>query len=126
MNTLAQDAADLRVLKRQAESLDAQTKEAKALAQTAELALFERMASEKVDGIKYDGTNFVPVETSYGQVQDRSEFVAWAEDEMPELLETKERKALVNELVRERLDNGETLPPGLGFYVKQYVSQRAG
>ncbi len=126
MNTLAQDAADLRVLKRQAESLDAQTKEAKVLAQTAELALFERMASEKVDGIKYDGTNFVPVETSYGQVQDRSEFVAWAEDEMPELLETKERKALVNELVRERLDNGETLPPGLGFYVKQYVSQRAG
>jgi hypothetical protein len=33
---------------------------------------------------------------------------------------------LLNEVVREKLDNGEQLPDGLGFYVKQYVSQRAG
>jgi hypothetical protein len=124
--TLAEDAAALRELKRTAAALDTEAKEAKAAAQQAEIEFFERMDTEGVQSIKYDGTNFVRAETVFGQVQDRSEFVAWAEENRPELLETKERKALVNELVREHLDDGAPLPPGLGFYVNQYVSQRAG
>lgn len=123
--TLAEEAAALRELKLAAEAADKEAKELKARAAQAEIEFFERMDAEGVRGIKVGDTNFVPAETIYGQVQDRSEFVAWAENEMPELLETKERKALVNELIRERLDSGEMLPPGLGYYVRQYVSQRA-
>lgn len=122
--TLVQDAAVLRDLKQAAAELDARAKEAKQEAQRAELEFFARMDEEGVESIKYDGTLFVPSSTVYGQVQDRSEFVQWAEENMPELLETKERKALVNELIREHLDNGQELSPGLGFYVKEYVSQR--
>jgi hypothetical protein len=36
-----------------------------------------------------------------------------------------ERKRVLNELVRERLDNGEPLPPGIGLDVKEKISMRA-
>ena len=42
------------------------------------------------------------------------------------LLRDHQRKALVNELIRDHLDNGAELPPGLGFYVREYISQRVG
>jgi hypothetical protein len=124
--TLAEEAAQLHQLKQEATEADSLAKDLKAAHAKAEIGFFERMQSEGVESIKHEGTLFVPVETIYGQVQDRAEFVAWAEEEMPELLEVKERKSLVNELIRERLDTGEVLPAGLGYYVKQYVSQRSG
>jgi hypothetical protein len=125
MTSLAEDAAALRKLKTLAAGV---TAEAKALTQeavTAELALFERMDQEGVQGIKVGNTNFVPVETNYGSVQDRAAFIEWANEHDKSLLETKERKSLINELVREHLDNGIPMPPGLGFYCKQYISQRS-
>lgn len=126
MSTIQEDCAHLRGLKLKANNLDAQAKDAKAEHVAAELALFARMDEESTESIKYDGTLFVPASTVYGQVQDRGEFVAWAEENQPELLEVKERKSLVNELIRSHLDDGAELPPGLGFYVREYVSQRVG
>lgn len=123
--SLPKQAAELRFLKQEADGLAAQAAGAKAFAVEAEHRFFERLEEEGVDSIKVGGTNFVKAETSYGQVQDRAAFIAWCEENKPELVELKERKALVNELVREHLDDGSELPPGLGFYVKQYVSQRA-
>lgn len=124
--TLAQEAAALRELKLTAAELKDAYEIAKAEADQAEIRLFERMDQEDVQSIKAGGTNFVRAETTFGTVQDRSEFITWAESNKPELVETKERKKLVNELVRECIDNGESLPPGLGFYVNQYISQRVG
>lgn len=124
--TLAEDAAALRVLKQRATAIDAQAKELKADAKSAEIAFLNRLEDEGVESIKYDGTLFVPAETTYGNVSDRSVFIEWALENSPELVEYKERPKLVNETVREYLDNGQELPPGLDFYVKQYVSQRAG
>lgn len=126
INTLAEDAAHLRGLKLKATNLDAQAKEAKAEAKHAEVAFLNRMEDEKVDSLKYDGTLFVPAETTYGNVNDRSEFVEWALENSPELVEYKERPKLINTLVREYIDSGQELPPGLDFYIKQYVSQRVG
>lgn len=126
--TLAQEAAALHELrKEQAEAKDTHD-DLKLKADEAELRLFARMEHEEAQSFRHAslGVNFVRAETTYGQVQDRSVFVEWAEKQSPELLETKERKALINELVREHLDDGKPLPPGLGFHVKQYVSQRAG
>lgn len=124
--TIAEQAEALRELKQDAAAADAVAKDAKALYKQAEVAFIERMQSEGVESIKHDGTLYVPAATTYGQIQDRAEFVAWAEAERPELLETKERKALVNEIVRECLDNGTEMPPGVGFYVSEYVSLRTG
>ena len=91
----------------------------------ATLGLYERMEEDGIEGIKVDGINFVPTATTFGNVQDRDTFVLWAEAHDDSLLEVKERKRLVNELVREHVEEGKPLPPGLGFYVKQNISQRA-
>lgn len=124
--TLAEDAASAADLKRQATVAQSTADDLKLLAKDAEQHLFERMESDGVGSLRLEGIgNFVRAETVYGQVQDRAEFIKWAGENAPELLETKERKKLVNELVRERLDSGELLPDGLGFYTMRYVSVRA-
>lgn len=123
--TVAEQATKLRQIKLAAARAVDRGKELSAEAQAAELALFERMEHDNISGIKVGDTNFIPISTNYGQVQDRAAFIEWAQTEQPELVETKERKALVNELIREALDNGDPMPPGLGFYTKQYISQRA-
>lgn len=125
MTTLAEDSRHLASLRKRYERAAADAKVYKEEMDKAEAALFERMEHEDVGSIKVGSSNFVRAATTYGQVQDRSAFVAWAEEERPELVELKERKALLNEIVRECLEDGVPLPPGLGFYVKQYVSQRA-
>lgn len=86
--------------------------------------LMQQMEGLGVESMKIDGTNFVPTSTVYAQMQDRGEFVAWAKENAPELLEDRERKDLLNAEVRRCLDDGEKLPDGLGFYVREYISQR--
>lgn len=125
MATITQEAKALRRLKlkrdeakKKADELDAEFKKLQA-------ALIERMDADECESLKVDGTLFVPASTPYGSVQDRSEFVAWAQENDDSLIEPKERATLLNQLVRERLDNGEELPPGIGFYVREYISLRA-
>lgn len=85
----------------------------------------ERCEAENIQGLKAHGMSFtLNKPTHYGQIQDRTEFVAWATENDPELIETKERAALLNALVRARLDDGEPLPPGCGFYSRQHISMR--
>ena len=86
--------------------------------------MYQRMEAGEIDGIKVDGVNFIPSETVYANVQDREQFVKWAKENDTELIEDKERKALLNALVRERLENGETLPDGVGFYVRENIALR--
>lgn len=85
----------------------------------------ERMQALDKQGSKAFGLSFtLNKPTHYGTNQDRSEFVAWAEENEPELVETKERAALLNALVRAKLDDGEPLPPGVGWYSRQHISIR--
>ena len=123
--TLAAELAGLRAVKnlrdtakKEYERLDTEFKQ-------KQFRVMERMKQEGVESMKVDGTLFVPTETVYAQIQDRSEFVAWAEENDTELIEPKERKEILSQLVRQKLDDGEALPPGVGFYVREYISQRA-
>lgn len=125
MSTLSEDARKLGSLRKRYDRATADAKIYKEEMDRAEMALFERMEHEDVGSIKVGTSNFVRAATTYGQVQDRSAFVTWAEENAPELVELKERKALINEIVRQCLEDGVPLPDGLGFYLKQYVSQRA-
>lgn len=127
MTTLiTEDAKSVRELKIERDKAKEAYDELDKAYQKLQFELIERMKSEECDSLKVDGTLFVPAQTIYGQVQDRSEFIKWAQENDDELIEYKERKALVNARVREAMDNDETLPPGLGFYVKEYLSLRAG
>ncbi len=110
---LAKDKA-----KKTAESLDAKFKEVQA-------TVLERMESMGVEQMKVGGVLFVPTHTTYASIQDRTEFVEWAQANDPELIEYTERAQVLNQLVRERLDNGQPLPEGCGFYVREGISQRA-
>jgi uncharacterized protein with LGFP repeats len=82
------------------------------------------MEAEDAQSHKASGTTFSPVKKQYATVQDRAEFVRWAQENEPDLIQYKERGAELNSLVRQRLDDGEVLPPGVGFYDREYISQR--
>lgn len=126
MTTLTEDMEVLHALRKTASELKAEADGAKADADRAEYELFQRMEQERCGSQRVDGIgNFVRAETEYAQVQDEAELLEWAEAEMPEIFEQKPRKKILNEIVRERLNSGEPLPPGLGFYSKQYVSLRS-
>lgn len=125
MSTLTDDAKALAALKEKRDAAKAEYEALKEEHKQAEVEFLERMAHEGSEGMKTDGINFVPAKTPYAQMQDRASFVAWAQDNDPELIEPRERKELINALVRRHIDDGEPLPPGLGFYVKEYVSMRA-
>lgn len=125
MSTLAEQARELKATRDAMDDANASYKDLKKEYDQKHRALRERMEQEEVDSVKTDGVNFVAAATRYGNVEDREAFIAWAEEEQPELLQIRERGDLLNELVRECLDDGRALPPGLGYYVKEYVSQRA-
>lgn len=123
MNITAQ-ARRLARLKAAATRAAERADKAKVAFEDAQRKFYEQMQDEGIGSIKVDGTNFVPAQTTYGQIQDREAFIEWARENEPELVEYHERKGLINELVRERIETGAELPPGVGFYVKEYVSQR--
>jgi hypothetical protein len=85
----------------------------------------ERMDAEEVPSITTGGKKFVKTGTRYGNVQDRNAFVQWAKDNDESLIKIIERKGELSELVRERLDNDEPLPPGVGWHITPFISQTA-
>lgn len=101
---------------------------AKAKAKSNELNEFQarvwaRMEQEEVESIKVSGRTFVRrAPTEYHSMQDEAVFVEWALENDPSLVSYKGNRRLLNQLVRERIDNGEELPPGLGFYTREIVS----
>jgi hypothetical protein len=80
---------------------------------------------DKTTSITVEGKRYTRVTTDYSVIQDREAFVKWAQENDPSLVKYVEQKAEVHKLVRERLDNGEGLPPGLGHRVDEYVSMTA-
>ena len=115
------------VLKSQAAELRRQADAARDLANRMEDQLWERMVDEDTDSMGIRGHNYIrmPAQT-YGSVSDLSEFYEWAvtERNAPELFDDKPHMKLVNELVRQRADNGEPMPPGVNSYEKRSVSKR--
>lgn len=122
---LSEQCQNYAELKAEAKQAKAEYEDLEKQRKRAEFDLLERMEQEECDGHKTGAFNYVPQETPFAVVQDRAEFIKWAEANDPELIEPHERKKLLNQEVRKHLDDGKPLPPGLGFYVKRVVSQRA-
>lgn len=127
MNTsLQEDLLELRKLRADEKVKKDQYETAKTDRKEFEAKVMERMEIEKCESTRVDGTLFVPTSTTFGTVRDRTKFLEWARDEDESLFEEKERAEILNQIVREKLDNEEPLPPGVGYYVREYISQRAG
>lgn len=123
--TLAEDLRKLRALKlRKIEAKAAADKAADEHAMH-EALVWERMEDENTTAQRTDEITFGAQDRVFAQIVDRDKFNEWAEQNDEMLLEKRERKADLNALVRRRLDDDEPLPPGVGFYHKRYISQRA-
>lgn len=126
--TLAQEARAYAALR--AKELEAKHKweEIKEKRELREQALKDRMDREQVESIKSGGKLVTRNEpTPYAQVNDRAAFIEWARENDEGLLEIKERTTdgILNQLVRQRLEDKQELPPGLTFYTKGEISLRA-
>lgn len=126
MPTIGQDLLKLKKLKDEESALKRRYEEKKRVRDEWERRCFERMENEEVDSHKTRGSQFVKSQTIYAKVQDRSAFVAWAQEHDPDLIQDKERAQEANALVRACLDDGRELPPGLGFYTRDSISVRKG
>lgn len=76
-------------------------------------------------GEGYGVVRFTPNSTHYGQVLDRKmaeEALRQQGRDREEIITTKLREKQLNELVREKLENNEDLPEGIGFYTRDYVT----
>jgi hypothetical protein len=62
--------------------------------------------------------------TWYAAVQDFKAFEKWAQENRPSLLKRGENKSLLNQLVRERIRDGQPMPPGIGAYPRKSVNVR--
>ena len=121
--TIQEEIRHVAALREGYEELQGMADEAKELYERAHAALWERMDATGVSSITVDGVQNTRKSTIYASVNDKTEFMKWAEENAPELVAPAPRKALVNELVRQKIDNGEELPPGVSFYTNDYVSR---
>ena len=129
--TLEEQVRELGRLRSEKDRTAKAADEAKLAYDKAHIALWERMDATGVGCVEVDGTLYSYNKPKvFGTVADNAKFYEWAviEGNAPELFapEPKAREGLVNERVRQCLDNGEPLPPGVNFYTKQTVSQRKG
>lgn len=116
----------LRDLKLREKKLNAELKDLHAERKQLELELHEDMSQRGVDGMRINGIQYSPASTVMGQVENRDAFLAWAQEQDETLIDWKERKELINQLVRQYQDDGNPLPPGLTFYTRDYISTTSG
>lgn len=123
--TIPQRLAELARLREQYRAEQAVADATKAEHDRLQKILHEDMKEAGLLTIGTDTDTFTRKSTYYAQVENQDEFIAWAESEglLEEFTETAAVKGRLNELVRQRLQDGEMLPPGLGFYSKDYISK---
>jgi len=125
--------ADLCALSVRLQDAEAKRKDAEATAKGLK-ELEDKLERELLDsmldaGVKSfrreDGIQVLRSTTIYSKVTDKSALVQALQDEgLSEYLELEPRKARLNEWVREQLEKGERLLPGLDFSATTYASFR--
>ena len=123
-DTIPGELEHVRALKKKAKaSKDQADADAKAYKE-AENRLWHRMQESGMTGHKTTDANFVRKSTIYAQVQDIEQFAEWCRenDVTDEFVKEAPQKDRLNELVRQRIDDGQTLPDGVGWYSRDYIS----
>lgn len=115
---------ELHRLKERASRSDKIAKERKQRAKDAEIDLFHYMQRNGLDAVAAGGHMFAPRSTTLGVVNDQAAFEQWLmeNDLYDEYIRTEPQKARLNEMIRERIDNQQELPPGTNAYAKEYIS----
>lgn len=122
---IPEELEKLRELKIRKQELEAEADGVAEEFKALQTDILEAMEEQGFDALKVGGVNYSPGSTLYHKMEDRAEFLEWAKENDPELIEPRERKSLLNQLVRQCRDDGVPLPPGLGTYEREYIKQSA-
>ena len=89
-----------------------------------EYALHEALEAKGVIGHKTTTHTFSLRTTLYGHIEDMDAFQAWAEEngEGETYFRTEEARGRINELVRDCIETGQELPPGVGWYPRKQIT----
>lgn len=116
MTILAEDLEKLKDLKVEAAAAKKAWQKKKDEQDEWERHCYDRMDAEKTASHKSEaGVGFAKYEQTFAQIQDREKFIEWALENDPDLVQHREREDLVNQLARQRLDDGQGFPPGLSY-----------
>lgn len=118
----------LAYLDKKASILYRRHKQAAAAAAEYEYQVHVRMEQEGMepgDAVTYSGTRWGRQVDWYAVIQDPFEFNTWAEQNAPHLIQPQPRKAKLNELVQQAMEDHRPLPPGIGASPKRWVSRRS-
>lgn len=87
--------------------------------------VFQYMKERGTTSYGTEDEQWVRKSTRYATITNRDAFIKWAEDHglVEEFTQRKEVSARLNELVRQRLDDNEDMPPGVDYYDREYVSR---
>lgn len=129
MSTLSDDLRELGRLKRIHTILGRRHKEYGKLVALKERDCFDRMESEGFepngDSTKLHGRSYAPKRTTFAIIQNRDDLIEWLRENDEGVIEKERlREGELNRIARERLDNGQELPPGMGYYDKEWIATR--
>jgi len=124
MSTIEERLTKLRELKRAAEASQKQADADKADHAQYQEDLFAAMREAGVRSVKTNDAQFSARSTIYGSVQDIDLFMTWCKQHnvSADYFTDKPSMRRINELVRDRLDAGDEIPPGVGWFPRDYIS----
>lgn len=125
---LGDDLDRLTLLQRRETILKRRAKEAAAKREAWEREVYDRMLDEGWEADKStlnrNGVKFRPHSKDFAVIQDAKLLKAWLLTDGDEgLVEDRFKQGELNHLIREKLDNGEELPPGLGYHTKTSIGK---
>lgn len=118
------ELTELAWLKERAKRSEDIADERKRIFKAREAELFTTMDRLGLRSVSTDDHTFTPRTTVLSTITDMDAFVAWCEEtgQMDDYVKNVQQKARLNELVRERYDNMEELPPGVNSVIREYIS----
>lgn len=122
--TLPERLEQLAEYKQAYQTLDQQAKEARRIHDAYQAETFEYMRENGLLTVKTDNGTFSCKSTIYSKVQDMDQFIGWVREQglEEEFLREKEVAARLNEYVRDAVANGQSLPDGVTWYPREYIS----
>lgn len=83
---------------------------------------FDHCEATDTESITVSGAKYTPYTKSRAYVDNPEEFIEWAKDNDPSLIQVVERKQLLTNEVRRRIDDGEAPPPGVKWVATPSIS----
>jgi uncharacterized protein YaaN involved in tellurite resistance len=117
---LSKHYSDLKDLK---EDLEAKIKKLNTEIEACSQILVDRLDEDGIQSFKTDTGTFFIKDEPYSTVSDKQAFFKWVKDQGLEDLFTVHYQTMSG-MVKERLLNGEELPPGISVYMKSSINRR--